>query len=338
MFYSHRLGDISNAQVQAALDRFSLGKLVSTESIPFGLFGQNLLLASTGGEFVLRGAPHYDWQLPTEQYFANLLRDRSTVPVPWPYLIDTSNDIFTWPWGFAIMPKMPGVSLADPEVYDALTNQQRTSLAAAIGTMLGELQGQSAPAAGAYDPASGSIQPFPGGYVARAVSRARQMAKQAQENGAHGDADAEWLEGLLRELAALPEPGRYTVVHEDFNRNNMTADTSEAGVRIGGVFDLMTCHMGDGLADLARQFSMFLGEPGGNQFARNYVQSYLSTRDPLGPDDIQRSLLYLIDERMLVWEYFHRPGHTGGDWVEGQTLRTWLGGYLESWTGTVAGE
>jgi hypothetical protein len=29
--------------------------------VPFGLFGQNLFLSTTAGEFVFRGAPHTPW-------------------------------------------------------------------------------------------------------------------------------------------------------------------------------------------------------------------------------------------------------------------------------------
>lgn len=49
--YSKHLGLISRDQFQAALNRFGLGKFLHAEPIPFGLFGQNVFLTSTEGEF-----------------------------------------------------------------------------------------------------------------------------------------------------------------------------------------------------------------------------------------------------------------------------------------------
>jgi len=83
--YSKHLGLLSPGQFQAALDRFGLGNFLHAEPISFGLFGQNVFLTSTEGEFVLRGRPHFPWQFPTEQFFARQLHDRTKVPVPWPY-------------------------------------------------------------------------------------------------------------------------------------------------------------------------------------------------------------------------------------------------------------
>jgi hygromycin-B 7''-O-kinase len=59
--YSKRLGAISPAQFRAALERLGLGDFVRAEAVPFGLFGQNVFVGSTQGEFVLRGVPHYAW-------------------------------------------------------------------------------------------------------------------------------------------------------------------------------------------------------------------------------------------------------------------------------------
>ncbi len=55
--YSKHLGRLRDDQLQAALDRFELGKLVSANPVRLGNFGQNLFLTSTAGEWVLRGNP-----------------------------------------------------------------------------------------------------------------------------------------------------------------------------------------------------------------------------------------------------------------------------------------
>ena|GEM_PF-5010758 len=116
--YSKRLGVLSQRQFQAALDRFDLGELVRAEPIPFGNFGQNVFLTSSEGEYVLRGVPHYPWQFLKERFFTQLLHERTPVPVPWPYMLDSSDDIFGW--SYVIMPRMPGLQLIDPDVRRTL--------------------------------------------------------------------------------------------------------------------------------------------------------------------------------------------------------------------------
>ncbi|MDP6358611.1 MAG: hypothetical protein QF473_26060 [Planctomycetota bacterium] len=96
MKYSERLGQIRNQSFQLALDRFGLGDFVSAQAIPHGLFGQNVFLTSTEGEYVFRGHPLYRGQFETERFMAERLHKETDAPVPWPYLVDGSDDIFGW--------------------------------------------------------------------------------------------------------------------------------------------------------------------------------------------------------------------------------------------------
>ena len=114
--YSHRLGELSGAQFQAALDRFDLGQFIRAEPISAGNFGQNVYLTSATGEYVLRGAPFWPYQFPRERFFTDLLHARTRAPVPWPYLLDPEDDIFGW--SYVIMPRMPGLQLSDGIVDD----------------------------------------------------------------------------------------------------------------------------------------------------------------------------------------------------------------------------
>lgn len=79
--YSARLGEISDAQFQHALDRLDLGELVRATAVPFGLFGQNVFLTTSRGEFIFRGAQHGDWQFAKEVFFARLLAEKTIAPV-----------------------------------------------------------------------------------------------------------------------------------------------------------------------------------------------------------------------------------------------------------------
>jgi hypothetical protein len=79
--YSQRLGVLAHAQLQSALDRFDLGELLSAEAAPGGLFGQNVMLTTSRGGYVLRGNPHAG-QLERERYVAGIITDRTSVAVP----------------------------------------------------------------------------------------------------------------------------------------------------------------------------------------------------------------------------------------------------------------
>ena len=112
--------------------------------------------------------------------------------------------------------------------------------------------------------------------------------------------------------------------NKESNRISMVVEFKNSACHITGLFDLMTAHFGDGLADLPRQFCMFIEDD--PMLAKLYLQSYFtdatvdaSTRD--------RLLLYLIDERLLVWEYFHRPDHID-EWEHEPNFRTWLEAYI----------
>ena len=65
--YSPRLGTISDARFQTALDGFGLGRLLAATPITRGLFGQNVVLQSSLGAFVLRGCPHCCMNAPTSR-------------------------------------------------------------------------------------------------------------------------------------------------------------------------------------------------------------------------------------------------------------------------------
>ena len=69
------------------------------------------LSAAPQGDYVLRGRPHFAWQFPTERFYARFLREQANVPAPWPYQIDPDTDIFGW--SYVLMPRMPGLQLAN---------------------------------------------------------------------------------------------------------------------------------------------------------------------------------------------------------------------------------
>lgn len=352
--YSERLGILSPAQFQAALDRFDLGRLLAAEPIHFGNFGQNVFVTSTAGEFVLRGAPHLPWQFPTEQFFAGQLHKRTSAPVPWPYRIDPSEAIFGW--SYVLMPRMPGLQLADPAVRAGLNKTDRLGIARALAENLVRMQELTWPLCGRYDLSASAVLPFdlrqelawplvpepdggagvfdvaPPAYADVAVSRIRHRLLQAQQYSQRTtEEDIAWTEAIIAEArAALDEPFEPCFVMEDYKRDNLTVDATEDGWRVSGVFDLMQAHFADGEADCCRIIAMYLDEE--PDLAGEFLRTYLARRPPR-PGFAQRFPVYMLQDRTIIWEYAKRAGRNW--WPEHLLFREWAGRYL-SFGGTLA--
>ncbi len=345
--YSQRLGLISDEQFQAALDHFNLGRFVRAQPVPFGLFGQNVFVSSTEGEYVLRGDPHFWWQFPTEQFYTRLLHERTHVPVPWPYLIDVSTEIFGW--SYALMPRMPGLQLADPQVKAQLEPAASTGIARALGENLAHMQQATWPFSGRYDAGTGSIQPFDLAheiawpfpvnsdpqlasiapttisYRERVQACLRHNVAQARE---HNEAattldDIAWVEDFIAAAQdALAEPFEPCFVMEDYKEGNLVVQ-NDGGWRVSGVFDLMGGHFGDGEADLSRPLAEYLNED--TQLAREFLRGYLSQKSPR-PGFAERFPVYMLLDRSILWEFFQRTAQRW--WPENWTFRDWAGQYL----------
>ena len=329
--FSKRLGTISPAQFQAALDRFGLGRLVGAEPITLGNFGQNCFLHSTAGAFVLRGAPHYPWQFLEEQFFARLLHEHTPVPVPWPYHVEESAATFGWP--YAIMPCLPGRPLADKALRGHLDGAAQRKVAGALGHTLADLQALEWPLPGAYDPTTRKIRQSaafnpvavnpavaaPGvdapAYVRQLLAQARAVAPTQTTA-----ADAEWSESVIAgALDALREPFRPCCVMRDYQENNVNVAWAADGVwQVSGVFDLMGLFFGDGEVALSRQAASYAERDA--SLASEYVWSYLRQRPPR-PGFAQRFPLYMLADRLEVWEWAHRTDRVW--WDRSLSLQAW---------------
>jgi hygromycin-B 7''-O-kinase len=339
-----RLGALSDEQFQAALDRFDLGRFIRAEPISFGLFGQNVFVSSTKGEFVLRGTPHFWWQFPTEQFNARLLHERTRVPVPWPYLVDNSNNIFGW--SYALMPRMPGVQLADPEIYGQLGAQDKRGIARALAENLALTQELTWPFAGRYDAESDTVQPFelthelawpfpvqvePSTptlitYSERVVAVLRHLLARSRSYNNYTTADdIAWVdEAIMRSREALEVPFQPCLVVDDYKRDNVVATREADRWRISGVFDLMGTHFGDGEADLSRTVGMYIGRDDEPELAREFVRTYLDRRPPR-PGFAERFVVYTLFDRAALWEYIQR--NDAPWWDEQGTFRDWAEHY-----------
>jgi hygromycin-B 7''-O-kinase len=324
--YSKRLGILSPRQFQAALDRFDLGMLLRAEPITFGNFGQNVFLATDKGDFILRGVPHYPWQLPKERFFTQLLHARTSAPVPWPYLLDPTEDVFGW--SYAIMPRMPGVQLIDPSVRATLSATDKRGIAQAMGKTLAHMHTLTWPYTGEYDLETDSIRPLTLVYrewVAFRIRHCLHLALALSDRTT--DADVEWVELLMAQgWDALDVPFVPCFVMQDFKEGNAVAECIDGNWRISGVVDLMEPYFGDGEADLSRSVAVYTDE--NPQLARAFLETYTeharAHNRPIRPGFSNRFPIYMLLDRLIIWQFGQRHGVW---WDAHLTLREWASTY-----------
>jgi len=350
--YSKRLGAISDAQLQAALDRFGLGRLVAAEPVQGGLFGQNIFVTSTRGEFVLRGAPHHHWQLPTEQFFARMLAERTRMPAPWPFLIDLRTDIFGW--SFAIMPKMKGLQLSDFRVKRSLTQDDRRAIGVALARGLAAMHELTWPIVGRYVPETGTVEPFvleqeikfplhtpkrpPAGQrtptdAERVVALIRALVEKTRNYNAHTtDEDAQWTESVVADAHdALEVPFEPCIVMQDYHEDNVVVEHVGDEWRVSGVFDLGGAYFGDGEADICRLLATYLGEEG--SLAKEFLSRYLKASPPR-PGFDKRFPTYMLLDRLIIWEFVQRTQPEAASGMG--SLREWARRYTAALPGLIA--
>lgn len=306
--YGHRLGRLTGAQLQAAVDRFDLGGLCGAAPIPGGQFGQNVHVTAESGEWILRGCPHYDWQFPRERYFACQIAIRSRIRAPWPYLIEPSREIFGW--SYALMPYLPGLQLSDPAVRARLAPAEETAIARALGAGLTILHELIWPHAGAYELQEDDVVPFAVGHRERVLGEIDDLVSQCGRLDSLSDSDLHWLSRLLKHnRAALDVPFQPTFVHHDFTTSNVVVSRDSGAWTLSGVFDLMEAYVGDPEEDLVRAlFNYIARRP---RLARDFLGAYVSRR-PLREDAARRLRLYMLRDCLLIWEFGHRFGK---EWV-----------------------
>ncbi len=316
--YSKRLGVLTRAQLQAALTRFGLGELLEARPAPGGLFGQNVLLTSTSGGYVLRGAPHYDGQFEKERYFCRMVHERTPARAPWPFLIEKSHAIFGW--SFALMPLLPGVHLSDPAVRGSLTAEDRLGIARVMGEYLAVIQQATWDAPAEYDYVHDDLAPIGRPFAEWAAARTREwLAMCRRASAATTDDDVAWVESIIEAAqAALDVPFAPVLVHTDYAEGNVLAERTEDGWQICGVFDLGDAHIGDGEYDLARLACAY-GRRDPAEL-RAFCDAYTSARPPRS-GFAERMALYILTDRLIIWEY----GQRNHVWFTDptQTLRAW---------------
>lgn len=301
--YSKRLGVLTGAQLQAACDRFALGKLRAATSAHGGLFGQNVMLETDTGGWVLRGAPHYDGQFEKEACFSRLIAERTSARAPWPFHIEKAPEIFGW--SYAVMPRLPGRSLADPGVRAALTPDDRLALADALGRHLALLHETAWERPHLFDHKAGDLVPMPEPFAAWYARELRAwLARCRAASPRTTQADVEWVESIV--AAGLPSLGttfRPVIVHTDYAEGNVVVEPRDGGGwDVIGVFDLGDAHIGDGELDLARLVCLYQRD---TELIRSFLKPYVRAHPPR-PGFRERMAMHILLDRLIIWEYGQR--------------------------------
>ena len=294
--YSERLGVIDGTQLDEACARFDLGSVEDAAPASSGLWGQNILLTTTEGEFVLRGNPEPPHQLRKERAVAEALFERSSLAVPWPYLVDDDTDLFGWT--YALMPLLPGRSGA--VLWTEADDRARVELAAAHGDALARLHQTTFPAAGPYEPDHDRF--VPADYRTWTLERIDSLRGLCRAVDALTSADERFIDALVESSAsALEEPFDPVVVHHDFSLANLTyTQAAGRGYSAAGVFDFGEAHIGDGDEDLVR--FLFRRE---REQRHAFVETYRRAR-PARPGATDRVALYGLADLLFMWNVSHR--------------------------------
>jgi hygromycin-B 7''-O-kinase len=292
--FSERLGLIEPDQLQAAADRFGLGTVTDAEPAIGGLFGQNVFLTTSDGEFVLRGHPHGHVQLTKERRVARFIHDGSSLPAPWPY--DVCDDAELFGWTYAIMPRLSGTN--GGELWAMADDDGRIALAHAMGDALARLHEATSEFFGPYDAQLDDfieLDDF-GDWALHRLEHWRAACRSV--NALSTEAEL-YIDELVESCAdALDEPFTPVLVHHDFKLNNVNFEDGEPS----GVFDLFEAYLADGEEDIVRMLRTLDDDQ-----RAAYVDAY-TAHSPLRPGASERLAIYALADWLVIWEYGKRHG------------------------------
>jgi len=269
----------------------------------------------------LRGVPHYPWQFREEKVFADLLHDKTRVPVPYPYLLETDTTILGWE--FVIMPRMKGINLSDDLDEADLSEEDRIGIAEAQGIVLRKAQKLTNTFCGKYNFEVDKILPYETDW---AVEYKKQILDMLVEVSSHNlqtpDSDLQWAGEVIEKACSEVKSFTPTFYMQDFKPGNMVVEEVNGKWQVSGLFDLMESSFGHPEADISRMCSVYLGK-GGDDLAYAFINAY-------SPGDVEgfvkRFPLFMLHDRSIIWKYFKSKDLEW--WDKSWTFKQWVGQYL----------
>jgi Ser/Thr protein kinase RdoA (MazF antagonist) len=228
-------------------------------------------------------------------------------------LHDEASDIFGWP--YIIMPRAPGQCFDERSIRKTLDPDAQRGVAVALGENLAEMQRLTWDFAGDFSTETITLVARPEGSVGWIAREALSIAADCGERLTVDERN--WIERLATDA---PRDAPNTYVHCDYKHGNLTVLKENGRWRVGALFDFHEARFADGALDIVRTACSYLDtEPA---LAPVFREAYGKPLDPA------RLTLYVINDRLKLWEYFTRPAHPA-DWLKGKTFRAWVQRYLD---------
>ncbi|MGM7682116.1 phosphotransferase family protein [Cytobacillus sp. Hm23] len=323
IFASKKLGHITDTQLQSMLYRFNLGKFVSSEKTANGVMGQTLLVTSTEGKFILKGNPLFSGQFTEEKFFVEKIRDRTSIAVPTPYLVDDNEDIFGWK--YAIMPLLPGKHLG--EVSSRVFLEDNFKIAEVIAETLTALHSWKVNAFGELNTKDFSIRPFEDTYRIWLYDRIIYWLNDAKKYSTITTEDISWVDELLN--SAIEHFDRITssaFVMGDFKPENFLLQTNDRGWSISGLFDFTNSYFGDPISDLIKMLIRYI-DNGEQEIARHLLSVYLHNIEEKESYQ-QRIKVHMLQQNVLDWGCAKAMGMV--TWKHDLSFSNWAQQYVEA--------
>lgn len=299
MFASNRLGILNDGQLQAMLDRFELGKLISSEKTANGAMGQTMFVSSTAGDFVLKGNPLYDGQLLEEKFFIESIYKRTKVPVPMPYIIDQSGEIFGW--SYALMPRLPGEHLNSNYFKDNLSKDEKFTVAELIAKTLSEFHTWTVTDFGDLNTEHFTVAPFKDSYKQWLFKRIMFWLEDAKKYSKITARDMHWVEDLFEQSnEAFEKFITPTFIMGDFKPGNFLIHSKENKWEIGGVFDFTNSYFADPITDLMKMVIYYI-DADDSDVAGHLIKVYCRELAEEKETIIKRMKVHMLHQRVLDW-------------------------------------
>ncbi len=321
-FGGNKINHVTNRKLQLMLDRFHLGKLISSSKTTEGVSGQTLFVTTTMGLYVLKGKPLFMGQFIEEKFFIDNLNERTELLLPYPYMVDETIDIFGW--SYALMPRLNGFNLID--IQDKLNLTDQLIIAETLANTLLEMHSWKVHAFGEYDPIYDTICPFEDSFQSWIYKEIRYWLEDDKKYSVVSHKDVEWVEEILDNAKIiflnLTSP---SFVMNDFKPGNFLLDSVDDNWRISGIFDFTTGYFGDPIADLSRMTIYYL-DNGEEVLALRFLSTYYEgLKDK--ENFIERFRVHMLHQLILNWGCAHAINQV--TWDKNISFLDWAKRYTE---------